>query len=125
MRIAYLTADFGVPVLGTKGASTHVRGLVRELRRLGHEVFVLTANPGDEPHSTADFRLAEVPFAGALLKLDEALTEEQLCQGTRLAKDVRNILYALNLELWGAGCSRGFSPGFDLRAFLPSQHSGR
>src|SRR5918995_34123 len=101
MRIAYLTADFGVPVLGTKGASTHVRALVRELRRLGHELLVLTPNMGDEPDSALDFRLMEVPFAGALLELHKALTEEQVCQGTRLAKDLRNILYAVNLELQG------------------------
>jgi glycosyltransferase involved in cell wall biosynthesis len=110
MRIAYLTADFGVQVLGTNGASTHVRGLVRELRRLGHEVLVLTANAGDEPHSTVDFRLAEVPFAGALLELYAALTEEQLCHGTRLAKDLRNILYAVNLELQGRLLLEEFRP---------------
>jgi glycosyltransferase involved in cell wall biosynthesis len=101
VRIAYITADFGVPVLGTKGASTHVRSLVREFRRLGHEVFVLTPNPGDEPHGEVDFRLAEVPFADALLEVFEALKEERLCKGTRLAKDLRNILYALNLQLRG------------------------
>ena len=110
MRIAYLTADFGVPVLGTKGASTHVRGLVRELRRLGHELLVLTPNVGDEPHSALDFRLMEVPFAGALLELHEALTEEQVCQGTRLAKDLRNILYAVNLELQGRLLLEEFRP---------------
>jgi glycosyltransferase involved in cell wall biosynthesis len=110
MRIAYLTADFGVPVLGTKGASTHVRALVHELRRLGHEVFVLTANAGDDPHSDVDFRLAEVPFAGALLELYEALTEEQLCRGTRLVKDLRNILYAVNLQLQGRLLLEEFRP---------------
>ena len=41
MKLAYLTADFGVPVLGTKGASAHVRGLVRALQSLDHDVLVL------------------------------------------------------------------------------------
>ena len=36
MRIAYVTADFGVPVFGTKGASIHVRELTRALVSLGH-----------------------------------------------------------------------------------------
>jgi glycosyltransferase involved in cell wall biosynthesis len=101
MRIAYLTADFGVPVLGTKGASTHVCGVVRALRRLGHEVLVLTANAGYESQSAVDFRLTEVRFGGALREVYEALTEERLCQRSRLPKDLRNILFSLNLELQG------------------------
>ena len=48
MRLAYLTADFGVPVLGTKGASAHVRGLVEALRSEGHNLFVLAANIGED-----------------------------------------------------------------------------
>ena len=41
MRIAYLSTDFGVPVLGTKGASVHLRKLVEALAVRGHEVMVL------------------------------------------------------------------------------------
>ncbi|NUR76306.1 MAG: glycosyltransferase family 4 protein, partial [Thermoleophilia bacterium] len=46
MRIAYVTADFGVPVFGTKGASIHVRELTRALVSLGHEVVILTPRAG-------------------------------------------------------------------------------
>ncbi len=108
MRIAYLTADFGVPVLGTKGASAHVRGLVQALRAEGHDVFVLAANVGDE--SPASFQVREVPFAGALPTLYEALQQEDLCQGTRLAKDLRNLLYASTLELQGRLMLEEFRP---------------
>jgi len=68
MRIAYISADFGVPVFGTKGASIHVRELTRALCRLGHEVVILTPRadgarpPGFDvpvhelppPHATGD-----------------------------------------------------------------------
>jgi alpha-maltose-1-phosphate synthase len=47
MRIAYVTADFGIPVFGTKGASIHVRELTRALASLGHEVLILTPRAGD------------------------------------------------------------------------------
>jgi alpha-maltose-1-phosphate synthase len=47
MRIAYLSADRGVPVFGTKGASVHVRELTRALASLGHEVVILTSRAGD------------------------------------------------------------------------------
>jgi glycosyltransferase involved in cell wall biosynthesis len=99
MRIAYLTADFGVPVLGTKGASAHVRGLVEALRSEGHDLFVLAANIGAD--SEPSFPLQQVPFGGTLMELYDALQNESICAGTRLAKDLRNLLYASNLELQG------------------------
>jgi glycosyltransferase involved in cell wall biosynthesis len=110
MRIAYLTADFGVPVLGTKGASAHVRGLVRALRSEGHDVFVLAANIGED--ADASFRLQHVPFGATLMELYEALQNEEICAGTRLAKDLRNLLYALNLELQGRLMLEEFRPDF-------------
>ena len=42
MRIAYLSADFGVPIHGTKGASIHVREMVRGLSEAGHRVAVFS-----------------------------------------------------------------------------------
>jgi starch synthase len=55
MRIAYLSADRGVPVFGTKGASVHVRELTRALASLGHEVVVLT--PRGEGLRPTSFRI--------------------------------------------------------------------
>jgi glycosyltransferase involved in cell wall biosynthesis len=110
MRIAYLTADFGVPVLGTKGASAHVRGLVQAIQAEGHEVFVLAANMGDEASMGPDFPLHEVPFGGSLLEIYEALKTEEVSRGTRLAKDLRNLLYALSLELQGRLMLEDFRP---------------
>jgi glycosyltransferase involved in cell wall biosynthesis len=46
MRIAYLCADFGIPIQGHKGASVHVRELVSALVTEGHEVRVISPNPG-------------------------------------------------------------------------------
>lgn len=40
MRIAYLSADRGIPVFGTKGASIHILEMVNAFGRLGHEVTV-------------------------------------------------------------------------------------
>ncbi len=42
VRICYLCADLGISLGGHKGASAHVRGLVRALTVLGHEVLVIT-----------------------------------------------------------------------------------
>jgi glycosyltransferase involved in cell wall biosynthesis len=42
MKICYVCADLGIPVAGEKGASAHVRGLVRAFVSLGHEVVLVT-----------------------------------------------------------------------------------
>ena len=112
MRIAYLSADFGVPVAGTKGASVHVRGLVHALRVHGHEVLVLTANSGGSLDGAPPYRIREVSFDGALAELYDALKQEQACQGTRLAKDIRNLLFALTLQLQGRAELEAFGPDF-------------
>jgi glycosyltransferase involved in cell wall biosynthesis len=111
MRIAYLTADFGIPVLGTKGASAHVRGLVKALQEEGHEVFVLASNIGDD-ESGEHFLMRQVAFGSALTEVHDALQNEQICQGTRLAKDLRNILYGLSLEIQGRLLLEAFAPDF-------------
>jgi glycosyltransferase involved in cell wall biosynthesis len=38
MKIAYICADFGVPVFGFKGASVHIREVISAWQRAGHEV---------------------------------------------------------------------------------------
>lgn len=46
-HIAYVSSDRGIPILGTKGGSTHVRELVNALVRRGARVHVVTARPGE------------------------------------------------------------------------------
>src|SRR5206468_12199166 len=95
-------------VLGTKGASAHVRGLAQALRADGHDVIVLAANIGGDAET--GFALQEVPFGAALLTLYDALQDEEICKGTRLSKDLRNLLYAPNLELQGRLMLEEFGP---------------
>ena len=47
MKILYLCADSGIDVAGEKGASIHVRALVRAFTELGHETTVLCASASD------------------------------------------------------------------------------
>src|SRR6059036_1653602 len=46
-HIAYVSADRGVPVVGTKGGSTHIRELVNALATRGADVRILAARPRD------------------------------------------------------------------------------
>jgi len=43
VKIAYICADLGIPVLGHKGASVHVREFTNALVELGHDVHLVSA----------------------------------------------------------------------------------
>jgi len=49
MRVAYVCADVGVPVFGSKGCSVHVQEVVRSLVRRGATVDLFTTRAGGEP----------------------------------------------------------------------------
>lgn len=46
MRVAYVCADTGVPVFGSKGSSVHVQEVLRELVRRGHQVDLVATRVG-------------------------------------------------------------------------------
>lgn len=86
MRLLYLSADPGVPVLGHKGASVHVRQLARALERAGCEVVV--ASPRIEP--AGDALDAAVELAAVSPVLPRSLASEA---------DVREAMDAQAAEL--------------------------
>nr|MDQ3349467.1 glycosyltransferase family 4 protein [Acidobacteriota bacterium] len=62
MRLAYISADPGVPVFGRKGCSVHVQEVIRAMRGLGVEVDLFaTRVGGDPPADLADVPLHELP----------------------------------------------------------------
>jgi glycosyltransferase involved in cell wall biosynthesis len=61
MRIAYLSADYGVPVLGGKGGSVHIKELVNAFDALGHSVHVVCA-PRGTGHDELRAALTEFPL---------------------------------------------------------------
>jgi glycosyltransferase involved in cell wall biosynthesis len=62
MRILYISADPGVPVLGHKGASVHVRSLAEAFARLGCEVTIASPRIEEAENTlTPSIRLVEIP----------------------------------------------------------------
>lgn len=59
MKIAYVSADPGIPVLGTKGAAIHLREMVNAFAALDHSVTVVAAMAGNG-NETLNARLIEV-----------------------------------------------------------------
>ncbi len=63
MKIVFVSADSGVPILGNKGASVHVRELTRALHGLGNDVNVLTARSGRRGNNNCAAHIREVRLA--------------------------------------------------------------
>jgi glycosyltransferase involved in cell wall biosynthesis len=73
MRIVYVCADPGVPLLGGKGASVHVRAVTSALARRGHQVVVACAAMGSGNPPPAVDRL--VALDASPERQEEALAE--------------------------------------------------
>ncbi len=62
MRVAYLCADPGVPVFGTKGSSVHVQEIIRAWRKSGATVTLYCTRLGPaRPADLDDLAVVEVP----------------------------------------------------------------
>jgi len=53
VKLAYVCADFGVPVFGHKGASVHVREMVTAFAECGHDVRVFAPTLDEGPSAGA------------------------------------------------------------------------
>lgn len=87
-RIAYVCADAGVPVFGTKGASVHVQEIVRAFGRMGHDVTLFTARRGGEPPD--DLREVPVRSLPAPPKSDPAMRERATLAANRSLRRALN-----------------------------------
>lgn len=122
MRIAYLLADPGIGVFGTKGASVHVQEVVRALRTQGHDVTVYTLlrglKNGDElvPDDLADLDVRVV----AMPRNRDAASRELEVAGaaTRMAMQAAADAGDDGLDLVYERYSLFSAAGAQLRALL-------
>lgn len=102
MKILYLSPDYGIPVLGHKGAAVHVRSMVAALGRAGHQVVLIspmaTASGWDTPEPLAA-KFVHFPASDELLACVDTVEAygELLESQSSLAKDLRRILYDRHL----------------------------
>jgi glycosyltransferase involved in cell wall biosynthesis len=98
VKILYLCPDLGIPVLGRKGASVHVRGLARALGAAGHSLVMvaplLTKSPWETPASL-EVPVWHVRPGRGIARAAVALREfaETVAGDASLAGEVRRILY--------------------------------
>ncbi len=98
MKVLYICADLGVPLLGRKGAATHVRNLVSALERAGHTVVVAaptkTKSPWEEP-ARPPTSLLILPPGTATMAAVASLKEVvgRLGVGSSVPGEIRRLLY--------------------------------
>lgn len=103
MKILYLCPDTGIPVLGSKGGAVHVRQMVAAFARAGHQVIVAAPagrkSPWELPAEMAG-EFAPVPVSPETDRAYRALAGylERIGHGDSLARDLRRMLYDLDLE---------------------------
>ncbi|MDU0349312.1 glycosyltransferase family 4 protein [Actinomyces sp. MRS3W] len=87
MRIAYICADPGIPVFGSKGASVHIQEVVRALRRTGHDVTVYAVRRG----TLVPADLTDLPVRIVKVHADDPAAREraQATAAAELARQVR------------------------------------
>lgn len=103
MKILYVCSDSGIPVLGRKGASVHVRSLASALTRAGHSVVVTTpllSKSPWEPPATLDAQVLHVPASDALAATVDSIRSYTDAVGTSgtLPGEMRRILYNQQLQ---------------------------
>jgi glycosyltransferase involved in cell wall biosynthesis len=117
MKILYLCSDAGIPVLGRKGASVHVRQLIASFARAGHRVVLaapsLTKSPWDEPAEVA----AEVIHCRLSSSAQDAVNEVKEYAGelggaNSLASELRRILASQELAANLLPRFKGDAPDF-------------
>jgi len=96
MRLAYLCADFGIPVYGAKGAAIHVREMATALHRhVGVQIF--TPRTGGDRPAGFPVPVHHVPLPAVDHALYDALRDDER-GGTDVAREVRAMLYATVLR---------------------------
>lgn len=104
MRIAYILADPGIGIFGTKGASIHAQEMIRAFRGLGHEVTVFATKRGNKyddastefvPADLRDLPVFTVPVAGVkgAAAREQAIIQAAETMATIAADDSYDLIY--------------------------------
>ncbi len=103
MKILYICPDYGIPVLGHKGASVHVRELIAAFNRAGHSVVVAsplaTRSPWEQPETIAG-QFLHLPISDSTAPVFQTLQAytNKLGLSSSLAGEIRRIVYSMEVE---------------------------
>jgi glycosyltransferase involved in cell wall biosynthesis len=116
MKILYLCADSGIDVAGVKGASIHVRALVRAFAKLGHEVTLLCASASNPEALQSDLRARVLvcPQAGWNRAFGSALRalNRLLGRPARRNLDLLKLVHNFSFRQYAERAVRQVNPDF-------------
>ena len=103
VNVLYVCQDYGIPVLGSKGASVHVREMIAALHRAGHQVVLAapSATKGVWGNiADVDARFLHIPASDDILTSVQAVESysAELEMDCNIARDFRRILYDRYLQ---------------------------
>jgi len=124
MRIAYLSADFGVAVNGSSGSSIHVREVTRALRALGHEVRIFSTSRYQFDQSSDDGSLQIVHLDGFGGAAASAIEHEELGALAHLSREFRRLLYSEHLQRALLPLLADFDPHFIYERYSLFSYAG-
>jgi len=103
MNILYICPDYGIPVLGEKGASVHVREMSDAFTRAGHSLVIAaplaTKSPWEQPQYM-DAEFIQFPVSENAVEVVRAIKSytDMLSSAPSLAGEIRRIIYNEELE---------------------------
>ena len=93
MRIAYISADHGIPVLGGKGASVHIQKLINGFSDLGHDVHLMAARLGTGTELIyADVTKIRVAYSNSPLALASQMRVQKEQRYVDIGKAAEQVL---------------------------------
>jgi len=103
MKLLYLCPDLGIPVLGRKGASVHVRELCGAFHRAGHQVVLaaqtLNKSPWERP---AETKMKVIQVRPSQCTTGAAQASKEFCHKLKLENslpgELRRLLFNSDLE---------------------------
>jgi glycosyltransferase involved in cell wall biosynthesis len=94
MRVAYLSADCGIPVFGTKGASVHIQEMMHAMRQQGADVRVVATRLGNPSEKDAGAIHAFMPRAYSVKDGGDQAREEANIADAEAAREALVSLHA-------------------------------
>ncbi|MDH4178191.1 MAG: hypothetical protein OEV72_11460, partial [Thermoleophilia bacterium] len=104
MKILYLSADLGIPILGGKGSSVHMRSLATALARRGGDVAIATPtlvrSPWERPVAF-DVPVTHLPPSACVEEAARGIKTFREAVGidTAIGGELRRILYNEELRV--------------------------
>ncbi len=99
MKIAYICADFGIPIFGYVGSSVHVHEMIEAFQKRGHEVVLFSPSVDGQTKIKKGLNAVEIKPLNSFTTISKQLKkfDELIGFNSRVRFELRSLLYNLVL----------------------------